>query len=271
MEPNHVPFEELPITNRFMFALVFSHKHIAKPFLEALLGIKIFDLQEPEPEKSTENSPFNKGVRYDVFVKEQGPKGETVRTFDIEMQIEDTRELPKRARYYQALCDSEALNKGESYRNLKEQYIIFICPDDIFRQGRPVYKFKNLEIGHPEHELGDQCWKNFYIFSKYMDVAEKSIKEYLEYFATNKATSLETRNIERQRQWYLSDNETRKRYMTWQQEIDEAVYNERERANAAEKRANEAEARACEAETRADEATYLASKYEKMLKEHGLL
>ena len=52
--------------------------------------------------------------------------------------------------------------------------------------------------------------------------------------------------------------------MTWQQEIDEAVYNERERANAAEKRADEAEARADEAESRAD-------KYEKMLKEHGLL
>ena len=76
MDPNHVPFEELPITNRFMFALVFSRKHIAKPFLEAILGIKIFDLQEPEPEKSTEISPFNKGVRYDVFVKEQGPDGE---------------------------------------------------------------------------------------------------------------------------------------------------------------------------------------------------
>ena len=278
MEPNHIPFEELPITNRFMFALVFSHKHIAKPFLEALLGIRIFDLQEPEPEKSTENSPFNKGVRYDVFVKEQGPKGETVRTFDIEMQIEDTRELPKRARYYQALCDSEALNKGESYRNLKEQYIIFICPDDIFKQGRPVYKFKNLEIGHPNHELGDQCWKNFYIFSKYRDVAEKSIKEYLEYFATNKATSTGTQAVERQRQWYLSDNETRKRYMTWQQEIDEAVYNERERANAAEKRADEAESRADKAESlaneavsRADAAVNLASKYEKILKEHGLL
>ena len=25
MEPNHIPFEDLPITNRFMFALVFSH------------------------------------------------------------------------------------------------------------------------------------------------------------------------------------------------------------------------------------------------------
>ena len=161
MNTNHVPFEQLPITNRFMFALVFSHKHIAKPFLEALLGVKIFDLQEPEPEKATESSPFNKGVRYDVFVKEKGPKGEILRTFDIEMQIEDTHELPKRARYYQALCDSEALNKGESYRNLKEQYIMFICPDDIFGWGRAVYKFMNLEKEHPEHELGDLCFKNF--------------------------------------------------------------------------------------------------------------
>lgn len=84
MNTNHIPFEQLPITNRFMFALVFSHKHIAKPFLEAFLGIKIFDLQEPEPEKTTENSPFYKGVRYDVFVKEKGFGGEILRTFDIE-------------------------------------------------------------------------------------------------------------------------------------------------------------------------------------------
>ena len=278
METKHIPFEELTITNRFMFALVFSHKHVAKPFLEALLGIKIFDLQEPEPEKSTENGPFSKGVRYDVFVKQQCPKGEVLRVFDIEMQMEDTHELPKRTRYYQALCDSEALNKGESYRNLKEQYIIFICPDDIFKQGRAVYRFKNLEIGHPEHELGDLCFKNFYIFNMYRDVAEKSIKEYLEYFATNRATSQETKNIERQRQWYLSDNETRKRYMTWQQELDDMVYEERERAKAAEKRANEAEnlaskekSRADEAESRADKAESRADKYEKMLKEHGLL
>ena len=271
MQANHIPFEQLPITNRFMFALVFSHKHIAKPFLEALLGIKIFDLQEPEPEKTTENSPFNKGVRYDVFVKEQSPKGEILRTFDIEMQIEDTHELPKRTRYYQALCDSEALNKGESYRNLKEQYIIFICPDDIFKQGQAVYRFKNLEIGNAKIELGDQCWKNFYIFTKYRDVAEKSVKEYLEYFATSKATSKGTQDVERQRQWYLSDNETRKRYMTWQQELDDMVYEERERAKAAERRADEEKSRADEAESRANEEKFRADTYEKILKEHGLL
>lgn len=189
-----------------MFALVFGHKRIAKPFLKAILGIKIFDLQEPQPEKSAESSPFN---------------------------------------------------KGGSYRNLKEQYIIFICPDDIFKQDYAVYKFKNMEIGQPEHELGDLCFKNY-------NVAEKSVKEYLEYFATSKATSQETKNIERQRQWYLSDNETRKRYMTWQQELDDLVYDERQRTKAAEKRASEAE-------TRADAAESRAEKYEKILKEHGLL
>ena len=188
MEPNHIPFENLPITNRFMFALVFGHKRIAKPFLKAILGIKIFDLQEPEAEKSAESSLFN---------------------------------------------------KGGSYRNLKEQYIIFICPDDIFKQDCAVYKFKNMEIGQPEHELGDLCFKNY-------NVAEKSVKEYLEYFATSKDTSKGTKDIERQRQWYLSDNETRKRYMTWQQELDDLVYDERQRTKAAEKRASEAESRANE-------------------------
>ena len=79
------------------------------------------------------------------------------------------------------------------------------------------------------------------------------------------------RNIERQRQWYLSDNETRKRYMTWQQELDDMVYEERERTKAAEKRANEEKCRADEAVNLANKEKSRADKYEKMLKEHGLL
>ncbi|MBR3851797.1 MAG: PD-(D/E)XK nuclease family transposase, partial [Fibrobacter sp.] len=128
METKNIPFEQLTITNRFMFAMVFSHKEIAKPFLEAVLGIKIHELRDPEPEKTVEVGPVSKGIRFDVFVKETGPGGETLRSFDIEMQMEDTHEIPKRARFYQAMRDSEALSKGEKYRNLKELYIIFICP-----------------------------------------------------------------------------------------------------------------------------------------------
>ncbi|SMP46938.1 Rpn family recombination-promoting nuclease/putative transposase [Fibrobacter sp. UWB10] len=263
MENKRTPFEQLPITDRFMFAMVFSHKEIAKPFLEAVLGIKIHELRDPEPEKTVEVSPFYKGIRYDVFVKETGPDGETLRSFDIEMQMEDTKEIPKRTRYYQAMCDSEALNKGEVYYNLKELYIVFLCPEDIFGQGRAVYMFKNLEVDNPKIELGDLCFKNFYIFNKYRDIAEKSIREYMEYFATRKPSSPETENIDRLVKWYQTDNETRKRYMTWQQEIDIAVDLERQRANDAERRYFEAKDRADDAEKRFFEAKDRADDAEK--------
>ena len=257
MENNRTPFEQLTITNRFMFAMVFSHKEIAKPFLEAVLGIKIHELRDPEPEKTVEVSPFYKGIRYDVFVKEMGPGGETLRSFDIEMQMEDTKEIPKRTRYYQAMCDSESLNKGEVYYNLKELYIVFLCPEDIFGRGRAVYRFKNLEVEDPKIEMGDLCFKNFYIFTKYREVAEKSVRDYLEYFATSKPISPKTKDIDNLVKWYQTDNETRKRYMTWQQEIDIAVDQERQRAD--------------EEKARADKAEELAKKYEKMLKDLGKL
>ncbi|WP_407447169.1 hypothetical protein [Fibrobacter sp.] len=62
-ETKIVPFEQLSITNKFMFSMVFSHKEIAK-----------------------------------------------------------------RARFYQAMRDCETLSKGEKYRDLRELYIIFLCP-----------------------------------------------------------------------------------------------------------------------------------------------
>ena len=260
METQNTPFEQLTITNKFMFAMVFSHKEIAKPFLEAVLGIKIYELRDPEPEKTIEVNPVSRGVRFDVFTKEVGPNGETLRSFDIEMQMKDTHEIPKRARFYQAMRDSESLSKGENFYDLRELYIIFICPDDIFGKGRAVYRFKNLETDDPKIEMGDHTFKNFYIFNKYREVAEKAIRDYMEYFATNKAHSPETEDIDRLVKWYQTDSNTRIRYMTWKEEIDF----EKSRADKAEARADKAEARANEEKARAD-------KYETMLKEHGLL
>ena len=93
METKITPFEQLTITNKFMFAMVFSHKEIAKPFLEAVLGIKIHELREPEPEKTIDVNPATKGVRFDVFVKESGTDGETLRSFDIETSIKSLQAM----------------------------------------------------------------------------------------------------------------------------------------------------------------------------------
>ena len=44
------PFDDLDITDPIMFGLVFSNTHIAKPFIEHLLGIEIDHLETPTAE-----------------------------------------------------------------------------------------------------------------------------------------------------------------------------------------------------------------------------
>ena len=122
----------------------------------------------------------------------------------------------------------------------------------------------SLRLGNAKHVWRFSRLAEFIIFSKYRDIAEKSIREYLEYFATRNPSSPETKKIDRMVKWYQTDNETRKRYMTWQQEIDIAVYRERQRANEIQKQADAEKARADEEKARAD-------RYEKMLRELGKL
>ena len=136
----------------------------------------------------------------------------------------------------------------------------------------------SLRLGNAKHVWRFSRLAEFIIFNKYRDVAEKSIREYLEYFATRNPSSPETKKIDRMVKWYQTDNETRKRYMTWQQEIDIAVDRERRRADEIQKQADAEKARADEAEARADEVERLANaekaradRYEKMLRELGKL
>ncbi|MCQ2122302.1 MAG: hypothetical protein MJY78_10815 [Fibrobacter sp.] len=229
-ESNAIDFSKLSITNRFMFPLVMSHKEIAKPFIEAALGIKIYDLKDPEQEKTEQVSIFGKSVRYDVFTQQVDENGEIVSSFDLEMQVVDTGELPKRARYYQSVRDVHELHKGGSYTKLKSQYVLFICPEDIFSAGLPIYSFQNYATENKNIALNDRTFKNFYIFSEYQKLPDTHpLKKYLKYFATTTADTDETKRIHSKVEWYRTDGLTQERYMTWEQEIQLAVERERDR------------------------------------------
>lgn len=88
-----------------------------------------------------------KSVRLDVYVKDG--KGNV---YDIEMQVVDTKELPKRTRYYQAMIDLEMIDKGQTYKLLKPSYIIFICSFELFGKGRHIYSFQNICLGGSEKQ-----------------------------------------------------------------------------------------------------------------------
>ncbi len=218
---NIKPFDELDITDPIMFGLVFSNKHIAQPFIEHLLDIKIDHQETPTPESVLSFDANHKSVRYDVFARETNENGETIRSFDLEMLMVDTKELPQRARYYQSVCDGVALAKGDFYTSFKPQYIIFLCPMDIFKGKFPVYHFENRAKEDANICLNDLTYKNFYIFSMYEKFDDPVVKAYMKYFATQSADSRETETINNQVSFFKTGTLTRNKYMTLEYELHE--------------------------------------------------
>ena len=129
-------YEELGITDAFMFAKVMSNKEICKPVLEQILNIKIRDIEYLDYEETIQIAPGSKSIRLDIYVEDDK---NTV--FNLEMQTTNYEELPKRSRYYQDIIDLKLIEKGQSYDILKTSYVIFICTFDFFEKNRSIYVF----------------------------------------------------------------------------------------------------------------------------------
>ncbi|MCQ2122316.1 MAG: Rpn family recombination-promoting nuclease/putative transposase [Fibrobacter sp.] len=219
MTRKYKSLEELTIRDNFMFVKVFEDEEIAKPFLRALLKVDIEQVHVVS-EARQQADPRKKFIRFDVMVKEDGKDG-VGRVFDLEMQMVDTQELPLRARYYQGICDVATLASSSKYTELKEQYIIFLCPEDIFGQERPIYEFENREKNDHSLTLGDLTYKIFCNFSKYDKVTDESVRDYLKYFATDKATTAATQEIQSRVDFYHRDPKTRSDYMLFEDMLAE--------------------------------------------------
>ena len=73
----------------------------------------------------------------------------------VETQLADTKELPRRSRYYQGMIDMNLLDKSVAYRYLNDTYIIFICPFDLYGMGLHKYTFEGRCKEAPDLKIGD--------------------------------------------------------------------------------------------------------------------
>lgn len=142
--------QELNLENDFLFAKVMSNKNICKEFLEKLLQVEISKIEMPENQKTIDLLLESKGIRLDIYVKDNN---NTV--YNIEMQRTNSKNLPKRFRYYQGNIDLDLITKGEDYNKLSKSYIIFICTFDLFGLGRHKYTFENTCIEDSNIKLKD--------------------------------------------------------------------------------------------------------------------
>ena len=94
---------------------------------------KIIDAQR---EADVKLSIDSHGVRLDVLLSDD--KG---RRIDVEMQMRNEKNIPKRMRYYEGSIDQTILEKGQNYNKLGDLVILFITPFDPFETSG-FYRYK---------------------------------------------------------------------------------------------------------------------------------
>ena len=187
---HYKPIEELTFTDNGMFQAVLRKSELCEKLVERLLHVKVSKIEYPELEKQIAPFYTTKGVRLDVYLKDEN------KIIDIEIQSYRQIELGKRSRYYQSMIDIDSLMKGQSYPELKESYILFICQDDPFLKdkenakdkseyfGLPCYTFENVCKENSLVNLNDKSVKVIYNASAYEKEQDEHIQEFLRYVYT---------------------------------------------------------------------------------------
>ncbi|MBD8966116.1 MAG: Rpn family recombination-promoting nuclease/putative transposase [Coprococcus catus] len=169
-------FQELTIKDPFMFAATMSDEEQCKAFLEIVLEMEIAQVSVIT-EKTIAYHPEYHGIRLDVLAVEEGIN----RRFNVEMQVKDKKNLPKRSRYYHSQLDMDALLTGIDYNHLPDTYVIFICDYDPF--GDRLYRYTICNHCKENDKDVDDGDYTIWLSSKGNNVAEESgeLVKFLQY------------------------------------------------------------------------------------------
>ena len=81
-------------------------------------------------------------VKLDIYARDREGN-----IYDIEIQRASKGAGSRRARYYSAMIDADALRKGTEYNELPESYVIFITERDALGEGKALYDIERTVKG----------------------------------------------------------------------------------------------------------------------------
>ncbi|MBR1829362.1 MAG: Rpn family recombination-promoting nuclease/putative transposase [Atopobiaceae bacterium] len=170
-------WNDLTFENDFVFGAVLrSDLDLCRRLLEAVLDMPIERVTLVQPQRTGDISYEAKAVRLDVYAADG-----TGVVYDIEMQRLNATNLPRRARYYQSLLDSEQLDKGADYNDLPDTFVIFFCTFDPFRKGFRRYTFRQTCQEDPSIKAEDGALRIFLNSSGRKGEVSKDLEELLLY------------------------------------------------------------------------------------------
>ena len=177
MSKNKKSLQDLTLLDRFLFAEVMEDPKTFENILSIILGEDISVKGRPQSEHESRTSPLKRQVRLDVWAED-----ETDAVYNVEAQKENTKNLPHRSRFYQALIDSKLLDPGEvDFSNMKDCYSIIIAPFDLFGRGLYQYTFQMTcaETGQPLEDGATRIFLNTH--GKNSEDISPELKELLYY------------------------------------------------------------------------------------------
>lgn len=156
MAKNKKSLQDLTLLDRFLFAEVMEDSKTFENILSIILGENISIQGRPQSEHESRTSPLKRQVRLDVWAEDEADA-----VYNVEAQKENTKNLPHRSRFYQALIDSKLLDPGEvDFSNMKDCYSIIIAPFDLF--GKELYQYTfQMTCNETGQTLGDGAIRIF--------------------------------------------------------------------------------------------------------------
>ena len=205
-------YDELKFTDDFLFGKIMEDSSLCRQVLECILQTPVGELEDVVPQREFRNTLDGKPIRLDIYTRDS----ETV--YDVEMQnlngkALEGKMLPLRSRFYQSAIDADLLNKADSYAELAESIIVFICTFDPFDKDYYMYSFSERCNEDLEFVLPSRTRKYFFNAAYIGEDIPKTIKEFYEFIRTGNAMGVLTRKLEVAVQSAKSNEQWRSQYM----------------------------------------------------------
>lgn len=184
-------FEQLTIQNDFMFCKVMQNMNICKKVLQLVLQDENISIKKITSQQTIENNSESKTVRLDVLVEDYDKN-----TYDVEMQLVENDDIPKRIRIYQASIDISKLLRGKRYKDATNTVIIFFCMFDPIGERLPVYTFENFCREDKDIALNDGTLKVIINVKAYKKICNSELKALVKYIYDGSITTSLTKEID---------------------------------------------------------------------------
>ena len=219
--------KSLTITSDYVFKKVFGRKELAQQLIEKILKTRISQIDKIQTEKTADGGRHDKGVRYDILIKDDRHT-----RIDVEMQAGRSKEevLALRSRYYQSRLDQHTLSKGEDFPVLGKSYVIFLCAFPIFGGRRSRYTFRNICEEDRRLKLKDRSFKIFLSSKGKQDRrTDRELRAFLDYMNGGEAKGGFLSEIDEEVRKINSDPRTKEEsgkmsFIMLKEERDERIY-----------------------------------------------